>query len=402
MPAIKDYLSSTRAAATTFINLDIDFSQESSENIVAFCIWLRQHPSLTRIDFRRSNAPVEALGTDLSRVPPLVLTQLFAAILDNSRIQTVTLPRCGIANISDRSALESVATCLENKEHVYLTEKRDLSWLGRETELDKYLIRIANGQSKTFAMHSLISADTRPSLIGSFLDELARPKEKRFDNLSLSHNKLGAECFDHIIPLLALHITSLDLSNNPIGQGVTVDDWRVFFEGIEANPDLKELSLKNCCLWGLRARSLDEDEETSMSMDASLNQSSSLLDDKIEFQNMLLSFVRRTCLTKLDLDLNGFDESFIMALREAAERNPNAMFVSKFMCGHSDEGYLECSLVARKIGTFATTKNVDDCMIGSVRKTSGSSEGSTDKEDIDSLDAQTKLIEKKQGSSFRK
>ena len=385
MPAIKDYLNSTPSATTTFINLDIDFSQESPENIIDFCTWLRLHPYLTRIDFRRANAPVEASGTDLSRVSPLVLSQLFAAIQDNPLIQTVALPRCGIANISDHSALESVTTCLENKEHVYLTEKRDLSWFGRETDLDKHLIRIANGRSKTFVMHSLITTDTRPSLIGSFLDELARPKEKTFDNISLSQNKLGAECFDHIIPLLALHIKSLDLSNNPIGQGVTVDDWRMFFEGIEANHDLKELSLKNCCLWGLQARSLNEDAEDSMSIEEPLNQAHTLLEDKRAFQNMLLSFVERTCLTKLDLALNGFDESFIIALREAAKSNPNRMFVSKFMCGHPDEGYLECSSVARKMGTFAT----ENTMIVSGRKPSASSEASTDNEDIDSLDTPT-------------
>ena len=329
MPVIQDYLDSRDTASATFLNLDLDFSGESPRAITQFCEWLQNHASLNRINFRSNKCSIGsgAQGTDLSKISPNTLTQLFSAISDNPNVQYIELPRCCLVDILDTKALDAIAQCLAKKETVMIIGNRDDSWLSAPHHPDTLLVRAANGYAKNLVLQNIISKHYQFGRITAFLDELIANKEKAFLSISLSQNMLSIGHYDQLLSILSLNVEVLDLSNNMIGQGATVDDWWAILSTINSNTTLRELSLKNCQLWGLMSR--ESDEELSEESGDELSVSS----DIAQFHNMILEFVKTTHLSKLNISMNQWDQAFLEDLVQAATLNPHL----ELICGHPDE-----------------------------------------------------------------
>ena len=334
MNTVLDYLQSESAAQANILNLDLDFSTATTEQISEFCTWLRTHPYLERIEFRSAHRPSTGVGADLSLLSSTVFRQIFTAIRDNPRIQTIMLPQCNLTHLIDVEALENLKDCLVTKKDITIIANRNTPLLNNGT-LAKTVSLIAIGKAEKLKLREIISNKTSLTTVRTFLTNLTNATDKEFQYVSLPHNHLKGDVLPEIANLANLQITSLDLSENPLALGASLEDWKVFFTTIQNNGALKSLSLKSCELWRSPI-SLEEEEATE-------EQCLAL------FQNMLLKFVRETHLSALDLDLNEWDDEFLEKLHTAAQHNAHFYY---FKCGHHAEPLISLANKAGSLGKF--------------------------------------------------
>ena len=341
MATIKDYLDNIHAHGVSYLNLDIDFSKESFESISAFCDWLRTHPCVTQISFQHHKSNFDAPGTNLSLVPPIYITQIFAAISDNPHVNMVHLPQCYLSHITDTTAIAAIQKCLEKKPKVSIIGNDSDTWLTEHHSLcESILVAIFKGESTDIRLQHVFSEETSPDVAAEFFNAISIENEKIFQHVSLSHNSIDMGLREPLVQLLTLRATSIDLSHNPIGAGAIVDDWRVFLTAVKQNTQLTELSLKNCNLCDLAHSERDSgDTDTEIATP---------LSDREAFEALLIEFIRTTHLSIFDISMNDWSIPFMDSLIEAANHNPNL----KLVCGHPNEGWVTIRTQPRNTSSY--------------------------------------------------
>jgi Ran GTPase-activating protein (RanGAP) involved in mRNA processing and transport len=277
---------------------DIDFNNETDDAIQKLAMFIKYHPCAEWITFR---------GTDVSALHYEKIKPVLSSIQENKKINKMSLAYTNFAQ-SSQTIITAFTECLSFMNTLDLSGNTIVS-MDSSVEFLQNLSHTINIVEYNFNKIGLLHRATPQwDHMIKILNILAH--NIRLNELFLEHNSIGFQenAEELLYPLFSGKIQNLDLSNNPLGCGISTENWALLFKSIENNPDLKSLNLTSCTILPY----IDEDESNE------------------PFFELLVIFVKNTKLKTLNLSNNEFPKDLTERLIRAACENPHLTFICDY------------------------------------------------------------------------